>query len=221
MRGKGTYVTSGHVEQPLAETLITVSEDLLRRGIAFSTSVLIQKIVHPNERVRAALLLEPDACTLRLRRVRCVDGKPLVLLENYVALALCPGIEHMDFARLRLFQVLEEIYGLSVDWGRRTFEAQVACEEIADALEVAVGEPTMYLEQIAYLADGTPIEFSNDWFRGDSFKLTASLRRNRMNRSDSSLPRYAPGSADLLVGDRAVPCGPERRALPDHWSDRP
>jgi DNA-binding GntR family transcriptional regulator len=204
-RGKGTYVTAGHVEQPLAETLVTVSEDLLRRRIPFTTSVLIQTTIRPEDRVRASLSLDPGSRALYLRRVRSVDGKPLVLLDNYVSLAQCPGIERVDFTQLRLFEVLEDIYGLPLDWGRRTFEAQAASAEIASTLEIRAGDPTMYLEQIAYLCDGTPIEYSNDWFRGDSFKLSATLRRARTVSLSGGLPRFAPGSERLPTSDHAVP----------------
>jgi len=35
----------------------------------------------------------------------------------------------------------------------------------------------MYLEQLLYLKDGSPIEVSNDWLKGSSFRLSAMVKR--------------------------------------------
>ena len=78
--------------------------------------------------------------------------------------------------------------------------------EIASPLQIQAGDPTMYLEQVAYLADGTPLEFSRDWFRGDRFKLSASLKRTRPTRTNGSLLQYAPVAEEALTVGPPVPC---------------
>jgi GntR family transcriptional regulator len=91
--------------------------------------------------------------------------------------AHCPGIEQIDFTRYRLFEVLEGRYGLRLDWGRRTFEAQAATPEIAVHLGISDCDPVMKLEQIVFLDDGSPIELSDVWLRGDRYRLMATVRR--------------------------------------------
>ena len=161
--GRGTFVAPHVVEQPLADRLITFSEDLISKGIAFETRVIEQAVITPKGRVAAQLELRPGAKVFYLRRVRLVDGEPLILLNNYVVYAACPGVEAIDFTSERLFQVLEERYDLKLARGRRTFQAQAADRETAHLLEMAQGDPVMNVEQLAFLEAGAVIECSDLW----------------------------------------------------------
>lgn len=178
IHGRGTFVASHTLDQPLAERLIATSEDLLERGIAFETRVLSQAVVHPEPRVASLLTLAPGAQVLALERIRLVGHTPLILLHNYVACEKCPGVERVDFTQQRLLDTLERQFKLALDWGRRAFQAQPATEAIAGLLAIQPGDPVMYLEQLVYLRDGSPVELSDVWLRGDRFRLTSFLKRN-------------------------------------------
>ena len=178
VHGRGTFVASGHLEQPLAEHLIALSEDLIKKHIPFETRVLVQSVIHPNQRVASLLSIPDSSEVLYLKRLRMVGGAPLIIINNHVVLSRCPGIERVDFTRYRLFQALEELFGLQLDWGRRTFEARAAGDENAELLGISPCDPVMYLEQVVYLQDGTPIELSDDWLRGDRFRLSATVSRH-------------------------------------------
>jgi DNA-binding GntR family transcriptional regulator len=178
IHGRGTYVASRAVEQPLAERLIGMSEDLISRNIPFETRVIEQSVIEAPERIQSLLSLGPQGRVFLLRRVRYVAQGPLVLLHNYVVYDRCPGIEEVDFEEYRLFQTIEGRYGLKLDWGLRTFEAQSADDYKAQHLDISECDPVMYLQQIVYLNDGSPIELSDVWFRADRFKLTATVKRN-------------------------------------------
>lgn len=194
IHGKGTFVSSEQLEQPLAVNLVTFSEDLISRDIPFQTQVLDQKIVQPDHRVASLLALPPNEPVLALHRVRTVQGEPLIALRNYIVLNKCPQIDQVDFTQQRLFEVLEHQYGLALDWGRRTFESRGADSDIAALLQVAPGSPIMYVEQVTYLADGVPIELSDIWFRGDRFRLSATVKRSQRAQAgaDSAFPFDTP-----------------------------
>lgn len=183
IHGKGTFVASKNLEQPLAERLVAFSEALIEQGIPFETQVLAQCLIIPDSRVASLLSVPAGSEVFYLERVRYVAQEPVIYLHNYVVTRRCPGIEEIDFITHRLFQVLEGRYGLKLDWGRRTFEAQVADEKIASLLHIPQCAPIMKLEQIVYLEDGSPIEFSDVWLRGDRFSLTSTLKRNGARES--------------------------------------
>ncbi len=187
IHGRGTFVASRVLEQPLAERLVAFSEDLMSRGIPFTTQVLEKKFLIPPESVASVL---PVRKVFFLKRVRMVRQEPVVLLHNYVMHTKCPGIEDIDFIQYRLFQVLEEQFGLALDWGRRLFEARVATAEVARLLEISECAPVMYAEQIVYLNDGSPVELSHLWFRGDRFKLSATVRRNNAAKDSGATPHF-------------------------------
>lgn len=179
--GRGTFVAPGALEQPLADRLVTFSEDLISKGIPFETEVLEQSLVPAAGRIAKRLHTEPGRELFLLRRLRLVKDVPLIVLHNYVIADACPGIETLDFTHVRLFEVLEEHFGLRIDHGRRTFQSQVAQPNLAHYLSLAEGDPVMHIEQQTYLSDDRPIEFSDMWLRGDQFRLSAQVKRGEQN----------------------------------------
>jgi DNA-binding GntR family transcriptional regulator len=200
IHGRGTFVSSREIAQPLAERLVTFSEELLSQGIAFETRVLGSAVQHPGEQVASLLSLPPSGREFMLTRVRLVQDEPLALLRNHLRYDRCPGIEDIDFTVQRLFETLEGRYKLQLGWGQRSFEAQRANEQVAQTLGIRQGDPVMYLEQVVYLKDDSPVEFSEVWFRGDRFRLSAVVRRTQEH--------WAPGGSREIV---SIPLRPERR----------
>ncbi len=179
--GRGTFVATQVVEQPLAERMVTFSEDLISKGIPFETQVLQQGVLQAHGKVATLLALPTGAKVFFLRRLRLVDGEPLIVVNNYVVYERCTGIEDLDFSQVRLFVALEEHFGLALDYGRRSFQAQKATRVAAAALGIAPKEPVMYGEQLTFLDDGSAIEFSEIWLRGDRFKLSAVVKRSGLS----------------------------------------
>jgi len=182
VHGRGTFVSSSYIEQPLAERLIAFSEDLISRRIPFQTRVLEQSLKHPSQRVASLLSVQPGTKVLYLRRIRIVKGIPLIVLKNQVKTDWCQGIEEVDFTRYRLFETLEDRFGMELGWAQRTFQAEIATEELATLLQISKGAPVMYMEQVLYLQDGSPIEVSDLWLRGDRYRLSARVSRRGETR---------------------------------------
>ncbi len=178
IHGRGTFVVSKLLEQPLAEGLIAISEDLIRQGIPFETQVLDQRTIPVSQRVAGLLAISPDAKVFLLRRVRTIHGEPFTLIRNYLMHSRFPEILTIDFTRQRLFETLEKQFHLPLSWGQRTFQAQAADEEIARTLGISVCAPVMYIEQVTYLRDGSPIELSDIWLRADRVRLSAIVKRD-------------------------------------------
>ena len=197
VHGRGTFVSSREIEQSLAARLVAFSEELLGQGIRFHTRVLDQQVQRPDDRVATFLALRRDAREFALTRVRSVHDEPLALLRNHVRYDRCPGIEALDFTQHRLFETLESTYMLRLGWGQRSFEARRADPAVATLLGIAPGDPVMYLEQVVYLQDDSPIEFSEVWFRGDHFRLSAVVRRTH----ERWMPASAPASAAASPAD--------------------
>lgn len=62
-------------------------------------------------------------------------------------------------------------------WIRRTFSAEAASAEVAEALHIAQGAPVQYMQQVTYLVDGRPIEYSDVWIQSERLKVTSLLSR--------------------------------------------
>ncbi len=175
--GRGTFVAPPPVDQPLAERFVTYSEALIAQGIAFTTDVLDARTVEATPAIAAKMACPAGTELFSLRRVRRIADSPVTLLHNVVVAEHCPGIEAYDFTHLRLFQVLEENYGLRLQRGRRVFQALNADLDTAECLDIDPGTAVMHLAQTTFLSDGRTVEYSEVWLRGSTFRLSASVQR--------------------------------------------
>lgn len=191
IHGRGTFVSSRTLEQPLADRLIAFSEDLIDKGIPYSTQVIDQELIVPERTIASLMLLKEGDQVLHLKRVRSIHDMPIVVLDNYVSTRYCPGLETIDFRTERLFQILEGRYGLELGWGWRTFQAKSVPNPIASLLSDEAGAPVMYMEQLVYLKSGEPIEYSKIWLRGESFRLSAVVKRDQASNLPNSLKLVA------------------------------
>lgn len=177
VRGRGTFVASHAVEPLLEGRLRSLSEDFADQGVRTTTTVLSSSVGRLPLAVQALLDVPSGTPGLRLERVFTGPEGPLAYLVNYVRADLCPGLEATDFASRTLFDVIEREHGLRIADGRRTFGAHAAGSEVAANLGVPVGSPVLYLEQITYLQDGRPIEYSDVWVTTSRIRVTSVLRR--------------------------------------------
>lgn len=178
VQGRGTFVrdTQG-IEQPIAQEMLSLAEALGQQGVPFVTEVISSALEPPSARLSTMLDVSSSERVLHLVRRRLVSGVPIALLFNFVRADLCPGIEAKDFRARTLFGILEQDYSLTLEWGRRTFEAQAANPQIAKHLDVAPDSPVLYLEQVTYLKNSVPIEYSDVWIRGNAVRLSSLLMR--------------------------------------------
>ena len=148
------------------QQLLSIAEAMDQHGVAVETTVLEATLTLPPKTVADTLDLDENATCLGLRRIRSVSGVPVAYLVNFVRTERCPAIELVDFTERRLFDVIENVYGLRIDGGHRTFAAQGVTPEVAGHLGLEVGHPVLYLTQVTFLAGGEPIEYSDVWNKG-------------------------------------------------------
>lgn len=179
VHGGGTFFRGTEViEQPLATSMISFSEALDEMNLDFETRVIeARRISRPAENIRTRL--ELDGSAIYFRRLRSVNGLPMMLVDSYIPAKEFPGLLEKDLTGRRLFAILAEDYGVEVSHGVRTFAAIAATAELARNLRVSVSDPLLYSEQTARAADERAVETSNIWFSGRHFKLVANLSRHR------------------------------------------
>jgi len=105
-----------------------------------------------------------------VRRIRLADERPIVIEHSQFPAKLFPDL--LD-CRLdgSLYDLLATSYGLHPHRARESLEPVVAGVREAEALEVDEGAPLMLVERTAYAADGRPVEYARDLFRGDRTRV--------------------------------------------------
>lgn len=194
--GKGTFVMAQpSVERPIVQEVFSLAEGLQRQGIEFSTEIRSVALVSPDEPCRRLLSPPEETPLLRLVRRRAVGGQWVAYLIDYVRTDICPGIERLDLENRLLFEVIENEYGHSLEWGTRTYGAEALGDEIAAELDVAAGSPALYQEQVTYLTDSRPAEYSQVWICADRLRVSILLHRDRSTpgRGDGAAPGWDGG----------------------------
>ncbi len=112
----------------------------------------------------------------RCRRLRLADDDPLVSETSYLPAARFPGLETVDFTRVRLYDTLTDAYGVRPVRARETFEPVLLTAAEALLLGGARGDPALRVERVAFDAQGGHIEFCRSTLRGDRYRYSVELR---------------------------------------------
>lgn len=178
IQGKGTFVAASKVSHPFGQELISFAESMEREGLDYVTKVLEKRVIQPKASVKNKFSLKDNQKVLYLKRVRLIENEPVIVLENYINIDLCQGIEHIDFEHMTLFTAIEKLSGQKIQFGTRQFEARGLEEEQAMLLSLPIGTPVLYLDQITYFAESIPVEVSQVWLRSDKYSISSYVKRN-------------------------------------------
>lgn len=205
--GKGTYVSEPPARQPLG-SLFGFSESVRRHGRVPSSSLLEAGLMPADETIAARLQLARGEEVVRLRRLRKADGVPIVIELTHLPHAACPGLLAKIENNISLYAVLEEIYGLKMVSAQVTLEAALADEAEAMLLHVARPAAVLRMEQISYLADGRPMEFTRSTYRGDGYRFNAILHRDHP-ATEAAARQPRPASQVILPDHPSSAAGKE------------
>lgn len=177
IKGKGTFIAEPKIKQDFLIALKSFTEEMQEKGLVPTTQVLELKSIACDEKISKALSLPLGSEVVQLTRLRSVNNTPIVLLVTFLPPARLPNILSKDFKNESLYRIIEEDYGYTIDRATRTLEARLIGEDEAKLLGINEGDPVQFIETIAYLSDGSPIECSLAEYRGDKSEFTFELKK--------------------------------------------
>jgi len=177
VQGKGTYVKSENISYSLGEGLLSFAESLESQHLHFETEVIESRMDTASKLVASRLGIELGAPILYLKRVRSVEGEKVMLIENRINIAHCPGIEKVDFNKNNLFPTVERLSGKKIASSESRYAAKIIGAERGHYLEVHEDAPVLHLEQVVYFENSIPLEFGNVWLKSDKYYLGTVLQR--------------------------------------------
>lgn len=173
--GLGTFVAQPQVERDHTG-LTNFFESSRQKDIKASMQVLIADILPARLKVAKALNLKEGELAIRIKTLRFSDDIPVTVHDAYVPYRLFSQLLQEDLESRHLWDYMEK-YGYKVKKAVQRLEAREADEELADLLHVEVSTPILYKERTVYSDDGTPVEFTYCYNRGDRYSLTVTLTR--------------------------------------------
>lgn len=169
-RGSGTFVIGARVEKSFSN-LSSFSEDMISRGRQPSSKWIgrVTGAVTPEEAL--SLGLSPGSTVHRFTRIRYADGMSMALES-----ATIPGycLASVDLVQDSLYDALEAAGHRPVRALQR-LRAVASTADQAEALQIPVGEPGLFIERRGFLADGRAAEFTQSFYRGDAYDVVAEL----------------------------------------------
>jgi len=173
--GIGTFVAQLQVERDHTR-LNNFFESSKIKGFKAIAKVLAADVVPAKLKVAKALNLEEGELTLRIKTLRYADDIPVTVHDAFVPYKLFPQLLQDDLESHHLWDHMEN-YGYKVKRAVQRLEARDADEDLARLLGIDVGAPILYKERTVYADDGTPVEFTFCYNRGDRYSLTITLYR--------------------------------------------
>ncbi len=173
--GVGTFVAQLHIERD--HTRLTNFFDVAEQeGIRAQARVLCLESAPAQRRVASSLDLQEGEPIIHLRSLRLANNMPMTVHDAYMPYRLFPNLMTDPVECEHLWTFFER-YGYRVKKAIQKIEARRADKELARLLGVATGAPILYKERTVYADDGTPIEFTYCFNRGDRYSLTIALSR--------------------------------------------
>jgi GntR family transcriptional regulator len=168
-QGSGTFVHT-KVEKNFAQ-LTSFSQEMESRGMVPSSTWLSRSsgTVRPEEAM--TLRASPGTSVFRFNRIRLADDAPMSI-EFVTILASClpslESVEHSIYAALsqtgnQPMRALQRLSALILD------------KEKAALLGAQAGDAGLLVERVGFNGNGVAIEFSQSYYRGDTYDFVAEL----------------------------------------------
>ena len=177
-QGSGTFVAE-HPRMANSLDLNFGVTDAIRAAGMTAGIARARHWVEPASAGEAALLgLEPGQDLLVIERVRTAAGKPVVLSRDLFPSRLVAGHDRAvrEMLERSIYEVLERDLGIVIHHGVARFRPVRADHAVAGHLGVPRGELLLYLWQVDYAQDGTPVVSSHEFHLADAFDFTVVRR---------------------------------------------
>jgi GntR family transcriptional regulator len=133
-----------------------------------------------NERVSSQLLIEIDAPTLVIERVRLADDHRVVFTVDALPLSLFhhSGVDipvgelekHIQ-EQQSIYGFLRQRLGMEIHHGIAWIQPLSAEQYIADKLQICVGSNILHIEQVDFGLDGEPVALSDEYYVANAFRF--------------------------------------------------
>jgi GntR family transcriptional regulator len=163
--GVGTFVADQRLR--LGDSL-SFTDRVSRAGLSPSSRVISFGVEPPIEDVNRALRLDPQEELLKLRRLRLVDGRPVMVQSSYLQARRFQSLLDEDMASRSLYRTLLDKFGIQIHSVQETLRASLMPEGEAHLLGSAAASPALRREFLAFDLRGQPVEYCHAYARGDA-----------------------------------------------------
>lgn len=181
-QGAGTFIrrAAPKVDQQFSR-LVGFSELMRLRGFAPSSRILDRGVFLPSPEEMTSLAIGPEESVVRLSRLRLADAAPMAIEHTAAPARFLPDPADIGDSLYDAFAAS----GHTPTRGLQRLRAVLLSDEDAALLDVPPGSPVLYIQRIAYLADGRGVEFTRSYYRSDTYEFVSEVTpaRNSQGRT--------------------------------------
>jgi GntR family transcriptional regulator len=178
-RGVGTFVADRRSLYNNLNINCGVTQIIKATGAVAGTSEIQFDVQPASRRLEECLRVPLGTPTIIIERVRTADKKPVSISVDHLAVSRVAGKAGVDesIERLRayleahqsIYEYVEQELDLAIAHATAWLRPMIADTNMARTLGVPLHSPILYLEQIDYDLEGTPLLLTDEYFAGDSF----------------------------------------------------
>lgn len=170
-RGVGSFVTGRPAE--LREFHLV---GFLDEKLEFDHKILSNEVERADERIAAALGLEPGSAVRHIRTVVHRDGEPFTVADAYTADLPDRRMSEADVvARVPLVQKMGERLGRRITRAEQDLDALPADAIAAQHLGIPGNTPVIRARRLYYLSDDKPIQYLVVRYHPDRYRFVIDL----------------------------------------------
>lgn len=151
------------------------TEQMRRAHVAAGARLISARTITPPSDARTALRIKRGHQVHEVIRVRSANAEPVALEETYLPAAIFAGLLEMDLSG-SIYRLIEERFHRGPHTADELIEPVKASAHQAQLLGVRRGDALLLVTRTSYSEDGTPVEFSRDYFRPDRTRITLRTR---------------------------------------------
>ncbi|HEY5982247.1 MAG TPA: GntR family transcriptional regulator [Anaerolineales bacterium] len=173
--GVGTFVAFPHLTRDHTR-LTNFFDKAEEEGVEIRVELLSLEVMSARASIAHALDLPAESRVIRIKTLRYANNLPVTVHEAYVPHKLFAGIVNENLEAQHLWTLFEKC-GFKVKRAVQRLEAREAGKELAKIMKIKEHAPILFKERTVYAEDGTPVEFTYCYNRGDVYSLTVALER--------------------------------------------
>jgi GntR family transcriptional regulator len=177
--GSGSYVAERRrMPHGLDSTLSYLA--MIESAGAHAGMRVLDAVFEPCSKLDSPLQLSEGDTVLAVERVRTADDQPVIYSRDRIPARILSDDLDLQNLHPSLFGLLRSS-GHAADHATATLRAVASTSRTAKVLGVRRGKPLLYIEEIDYDRDGTPVMVSREWHVSEAFDV-------RINRQAQEAP---------------------------------
>jgi len=198
-RGSGSFVNQVPEKSKGRGRVGGLLEDIISLGLASKAKVLDYTQVTAPPEIAGLLEIGRGEPVLKVVRLRSYQGKPLSYITTYLPQEIAPHLKRSRLESKPMLTLLEEA-GVQVASASQVISARLADSKTADALDVDIGAPLLFVQRVVRSTAGKPVQLLWGLYRPDLYEYRMELSRVEGDKANLWVARQM--TAELEVPAR-------------------